>query len=60
MTATSRRRTPVDLTKPTRPTKVVAGGLIWTADEDDTDTGARIGFELAIKHGILSPARDAS
>lgn len=43
----------------TMPEVVVAGGLVWHAAEECTDTGAQIGYELAVRLGVHSRATAA-
>lgn len=38
-----------------RPQRAVAGGLVWTAEEDDQPAGARIGFACAVELGQTGP-----
>lgn len=39
------------------PSRVVAGGLVWHADEDDTEFGAWVGWQLAVEHGTSTTRR---
>lgn len=39
-----------------RPSRVVAGGLVWRAEEDDQPYAAVIGWEIAVRLGQAGPA----
>jgi hypothetical protein len=43
-----------------RPDTIVAGGLTWTADRDDTAYGPVIGWALAVEQGVANVPRTAT
>ena len=48
---------PAQPAEPVTPARVVAGGHVWTPDDA---THMRIGWELALEHGVPEPTKAGS